>query len=408
MISYTDALQIIRTTASAKQLATEKISLADALGRVCAEDLKVPLDIQPFDNAAMDGFAVCLSDLAAASPTNPVRLKKVGIISAGQNAANASIAPGSCWHVMTGAMIPAGTEAVVPIEDVILDDNDVLFKAQPPKDLHIRRTGQDFKKGTPIALKGARITPTHILPLATLGISHLIVFKKPRILFISTGTEVVEDLSAPLADGHIYNSTKPYALAFLTTCGADVTIAPTIRDDLDQFVTTLKAAEKDYDIIISSGAVSAGTYDFVKDGLEAVNATLLYHKIKLKPGKPNLFATLPSGALYFGIPGNPVSTAVGLRFFVIEALRAMQSQAPETPALANAATYFSRKPGLHLILKSRTKTGQDGSITVEILDGQESFMVSPFLSMNSWLHVPEEQATIDTDNMVHIYPFAPE
>lgn len=406
MIAYDDALKTIHEAILRKEPAIEKISLANAVGRICAENPVASMAIQPFDNSAMDGFAVRVADLTAASAANPVRLKKSGIIGAGRDTNGLSLETGHCWHVMTGAPLPAGTEAIVPVEHVLVEDaGTITFTTPPDAGQHIRHAGEDFKQGQPLILQGEKISATHILPLATLGVSTLSVFAKPRILFIPTGTEIVDDLDSPLANGQIYNSNKMYAAAFLETCGAQATMYDTIRDDPDHFQKALKhAGEAHYDIVVSSGAVSAGDFDFVKAGLEKSGAKILYHKIKLKPGKPNLLAVLPSGALYFGLPGNPVATAVGLRFFVGEALRLLHKQKPEPPIYARAMNGFSKKSGLHMILKGRLEYWEDGSVTVDILDGQESFKVSPFLSMNCWIHVPEDRQTVKSGDVVEAYP----
>lgn len=405
MLTYNNALQIVRETALSKLLDTEKVPLAEAVGRVCAGDLTAGLDIQPFDNSAMDGFAVRLKDVAAATDSAPVRLKKAGVAGAGAVAGDNVLEDGTCWHVMTGAVLPAGTEAIIPVENAVIEGDFVSFNAKPADGQHIRYAGEDFKKGAPLMFRGERISVARIMPLAALGVAEILVFKKSKILLIPTGTEIVDDLNAPLQTGQIYNSNKFYAVAFLTACGADVTVHDTIRDDVDSFMAALRAGhEGGYDMIVSSGAVSAGSFDFVRAGLEKAGADILFHKIKLKPGKPNLLAKLPSGALYFGLPGNPVATTAGLRFFVAEALRVMQMQKPESPVYARAMNGFSKKPGLHMILKGKTEHWEDGSVTVDILDGQESFKVSPFLSMDCWVHVPEERENIKSGDVVEIYP----
>lgn len=405
MISYKDALRIIREATLAKELATAQISLADSVDRICAENIVAGLDIQPFDNSAMDGFAVRMNDLSSASDTSPIRLKKNGIIAAGQDTNGIAIEKGTCWHVMTGAPLPAGTQSIVPIENVSIESDTITFKEAPVMGQHIRYAGEDFKKGESLLFQGEKITASHIMPLATAGIPAMTVFRKPKILFIPTGTEIIDDLSAPLSNGRIYNSNKFYAAAFLQKCGAEITLHDIIRDDPGHFEKALmKANEEPYDMVISSGAVSAGTFDFVKEGLEKSGANILYHKIKLKPGKPNLLATLPSGALYFGLPGNPVATTVGLRFLAGEALRLLNKQKPERPLYARAVNGFSKKSGLHMILKGRLEYREDGSVAVDILDGQESFRVSPFLNMNCWIHVPEEQETVKSGDVVETYP----
>lgn len=407
MISYDDALAIIRQATGSRKLGTETVPLAEACGRTCAAPLTATLDIQPFDNSAMDGFAVRRDDIARARISAPVRLEKTGTIAAGQDSNGLRLAGQSCWHVMTGAMLPAGTDAVVAIEDVTIAGDHITFTAPAAHGQHIRRAGEDFKKGAPLLSAGTRITPAHILPLATLGIAHVTVFRKPRILFIPTGTEVVDDLDAPLANGQIYNSNKFHAQAFLRDSEAQVTLHETIRDDLGAFAAALARAEaENYDIVVSSGAVSAGSFDFVKDGLEQSGAQILYHKIKLKPGKPNLLATLPGGALYFGLPGNPAATAVGLRFFVAEALRVLKGQEPPAPLYARALGGFAKKPGLHMVLKGRLEYAADSTLGVAFLDGQESFKVSPFIGMNCWIHVAADQGDIKAGDIVAVYPLA--
>ena len=195
MISYSDALGIIRESAFCLNLGREQVALEQTVGRVAADDVIVGLDIQPFDNAAMDGFAVKLADLAGATSAQPVHLTKAGMIAAGENPAEKSITARTCWHIMTGAKVPTGTECIVPVEDVLIEGDSVIFKSVPKLGQHIRKRGEDFSKGTKITLKGGHITPVHIMPLATLGISNLRVFKKPRVLFISTGAEIIDDLS---------------------------------------------------------------------------------------------------------------------------------------------------------------------------------------------------------------------
>jgi molybdopterin molybdotransferase len=406
MITYMQALQIIRDTASRMRLETERIALADAVGRVCAQDVCAGFDVQPFDNAAMDGFAVRLASFTAGAPA--ARLKKAGVIAAGMTRAQAVVVEGCCWHVMTGAPLPAGTEAVVPVESTAPDGDFVVFSENPAAGQHIRYAGEDFRRGAPVLVGGEKICAAHILPLATLGIAELVVYRKPRVLFIPTGDEVVDDLRKELRDGEIYNANRYYASAFLAACGAQVTVHDTVRDDPARFAAALQDAETGkYDIVVSCGAVSAGSFDFVREGLEKSGARILYHKIRLKPGKPNLLAELPSGAVYFGLPGNPAATAVGLRFFVAEALRVSTNQKPEPPVYARMMNAFSKKPGLHMTLKGRLEYWEDGSITVDILDGQESFRVSPFLSMDCWIQVPEDRATVKSGEVVEVYPLLP-
>lgn len=408
MISFEAAQKIIRERASAYRLDTEVIVLHETAERVCAEGVLAPLTIQPFDNSAMDGFAVRICDLEGASESASVILEKSGVIAAGDPVPEEAIMAGKCMHIMTGAPVPKGADAVVPIENVDVQDQKITFKSIPKLMANIRCAGEDFQKGDEILKASDTLGVVHILPLATLGVSRLRVFKKPKVAFMATGREIVDDLSAPLESGQIYNSNRPYALAMLEALGCDVLPCETVRDDLDVFCKELEnlMGEK-CDIIISSGAVSAGEFDFVKEGLEKIGADIIFHKVKLKPGKPNLFAVLPNGAFYFGLPGNPVASAVGLRFFVVSALRAMMGQEPEKPLHARAMTKFLKKSGLHMILKGKSESWEDGTRSVDILDGQASFMVSPFFNMNCWVHVPEILESIKPGEVVEFYPLLP-
>lgn len=408
MIGYSQALQVIQDAALARKLASEVVPLEVAVGRTAAKSLLAPLDIQPFDNSAMDGFAVCLADLANACAEQPVTLRKAGVLGAGQPAEASLVETGTCWHIMTGALLPQGAEAVIPIENVVIEGDMVTFHTAAAAGQNIRRKGEDFTKGSTVLSVGDKIMPVHIMPLATLGVREVEVFKQPRVLFIPTGMEIIADLSSELALGQIYDSNRFYAVSFLRACGADVVVAEAVRDDVERFLETLAAAqEKNYDLIISSGAVSAGSFDFVAEGLKKYGAKILYHKISLKPGKPNLLAVLPGGGLYFGLPGNPVATAIGLRFFVKEALRILNRQKPEQPVYVHVMNSFKSKKGMHTILKGLLEYWEDGSVTVDILDGQESFKVNPFLKMNCWIHVNESTESLKTGDIVEVYPLMP-
>jgi molybdopterin molybdotransferase len=406
MMTYDKAIEIIRAAVGTRRLDTETVSLAESVGRICAGDILAGIDIQPFDNSAMDGFAVHGADLAAASAAQPVRLEKAGTIAAGEDTQRLSLERGTCWHVMTGAGLPAGTDAIVPIEEVSVGGGIVSFQKAPALHQHIRRAGEDFRKGFPLGLKGKTVSCAHILPLATLGIAELPVFKKPRVLFMPTGTEVVDDLRRPLRGGEIYNSNRYYAESFLKAAGADVVVSDTIRDDTALFEKALHEAGQGFDLIISSGAVSAGSFDFVRGGLENLDAGILYHKIGIKPGKPNLLARLPSGTLYFGLPGNPVATAVGLRFLAGEALRLLAMREPAPVIRARALNDFRKKAGLRIILKSILTHEAEGMPAVTILEGQESFRVSPFLTMNGWVHAAEESEGIQKGDIVEVHPLS--
>ncbi len=405
MISYEEAKAILLQAGQEKGCDTEYCSLLESLGQVCAQDVSAPLDIQPFDNSAMDGFAIRREDLALATESSFVSLNCCGIIAAGDAMPDRPLEVGTCMEIMTGAPVPLGADAVIPVERVQINEKQVFFKEIPQDGDHIRRAGEDFKKDMPVLKAGQRLRAQHIMPLAALGVDRLNIYKKPRVVFLATGKELVDDLSKELKTGQIYNSNRPYGLAVLKSMGVKCESAPTIPDDVRGFKSLLQSyMDQGIDLIISSGAVSAGKFDFVRKGLEDMGAEILFHKVKIRPGKPNLFARLPNGTLYFGLPGNPAATAVGLRFFVQPCIRAMMGVEPEEPIRARLASDFTKKPGFQIVLKAHASVNKEACYEVELYKGQASFMVHPFLEMNCWSIVPENQEKMNAGDLVEIYP----
>lgn len=403
MISYEQARQIVTKTSRGHCLPKEEVSLSDAVGRVAAEPIYAPLSIQPFDNSAMDGYAVLSSDLSEASSLHPVFLKKSGVIAAGDAPSPEKLQSGMCFQIMTGAPVPYGADAVIPVEQVTQKEGGIECCFCPVTGDHIRKAGADIQAGTQVISAGHKVTSSDILPLASLGVSSIQVFKRPRVVFLATGNELVSDLSQPLQAGQIYNSNLPYARAVLTSLGVECVEVATIPDDPAQLIKVLaRLRSRQVDMMISSGAVSAGEFDFVRAGLEKMGAEILFHKVKMKPGKPNLFARLPEGTLYFGLPGNPSATAAGLRFFVEPAIREMQQQEPECFLRVRSESVYHKKAGLQLFLKAKLSLKQDTGLGVTFLEGQESFMVRPFLEMNCWVVLPEEQGGVSAGDFVDV------
>ncbi len=330
------------------------------------------------------------------------------MIAAGDAVPDKPLQTGECIEIMTGAPTPPDADAVVPVELVDVDGDQVYFKAKPKTGANIRRAGEDFQKNMNVLKAGQIIHPQHVMPLAALGVHHVKVFKKPRAAFLATGDELVEDLSQDLKSGQIYNSNRPYGLAALNAMGVECVNASSLPDDSKKFTALLEnLTQQNVDFIVSSGAVSAGKFDFVREGLEEAGAEILFHKVKIKPGKPNLFARLPNGTLYFGLPGNPVATTAGLRFFVQTCMHAMLGMEEEKPVQAKAMTPFKKREGLRMFLKARAESWEDGLLTVDLLDGQASFMVRPFLNMNCWAVAPENAEEIKAGDIIDIYPLYP-
>lgn len=406
LTTFDEALEIIQE--NTEILPTEKISTQEIMGRVCAENLTSPIAIQPFDNSAMDGFAVHVEDLANATLSNKVTLKCISKIAAGDSPVTEETLLGECREIMTGAPLPAGCNAVVPVELITENNGDISFTAPVEIGQHIRKAGEDFSVGDEVILAGTKMGAQHVLTLATLGISHVEVYQKAKIAVLSTGKEIIEDLTVDAPLGQIYNSTGPYLVSSLNRSYTDVKFYGTVHDEPEHFPRKIKSMKEDgVKIIISTGAVSMGRYDFIRSSLEKMGAEILFHKLSIRPGKPNLFAKLPDGTLFFGLPGNPAASVVAARFFVETAIRKMTGRKPEEPLIANLVNDISSKEGFQFFLKTKVNISNEGVLEANVLKGQQSFMVKAFLVANAWAVAPIESTKIKKGESIKVYPLSP-
>lgn len=400
MISYREALTIIREMGSVRALSLETIGIQEILGRICAEDIVSPIANQPFDNSAMDGFAVRTEDFNA----GPAALEVAGRMVAGDLKEYQPLLPGKCYEIMTGALLLPGCDAIVPVEKTERQQEKILFREVPRKGDHIRRAGEDFSEGDKILGKGTVFSLGHVLALATLGVGKVKVLKKPRVAFISTGQEVVDDLNAPLKPGQIYNSTGPYLQVALLAMGVEILPLGGVGDDHGLYQKKLQeAVDQDSDIILSTGAVSAGSEDFVPSVLKDMGAEIFFHKVAIRPGKPILFARFPHGPFFFGLPGNPVSSAAGLRFFVDPLVRSMQGLPPEEPQHAILRKSFSKNHGLRSFVRASIHRMGRATLEADIPEKQQSFMVRPFVRTDAWAVIEEDVSSLKAGDIVEIY-----
>lgn len=410
MLSYNDALALILAQ-DINSPAVQQKKLEDAIGYVLADDLKAPIANQPFDNSAMDGIAVRMEDIKSASVDNPVALEVVDMLAAGAITESKPTQSGQCVEIMTGAPIPEGFDAVIPVEFIDKKEGQALVSKPVEKGKNIRRAGEDFDQGEIIISKGHCLKTQNILPLVTCGISHVDVFDKPNIGVISTGSEIMPLETADLKPGQIYNSNGPYLQSAIAQCGGNANMLGSVPDDAKEYRKLIdKALDNHCDIIISTGAVSAGQFDFVPGVLKEIGAEIIFHKAQIRPGKPILFARLPdNGPLFFGLPGNPVSAAVGLRFFIVPLLRQLQQLPIEERMKAQLTHSFTKsKPDFTFFLKARSGINSQGRFNVRILEGQESFKTKPFTNMNGWVVASAGEDVLQGGDMVDFVPSWPD
>jgi molybdopterin molybdotransferase len=401
MIRHADALALIRGAARSRRgrFLEEEAPLPDALGRVAAQALTSREAIPPFDNSAMDGYALAAAKGAAV----PARLPVLGTIMAG-DAPRCAVESGGAWRIMTGAPIPAGCDAVIPVEKTRELDGGAaveLLETAEAGDF-VRGRGRDFPAGGEVCPAGTRLGARHLLALAAVGVSRVPVRRKPRVALISTGKELAAP-GAELKPGQIRDASSTYLAAAVPSLGADFEFFGVVSDDPDEFRALLeKVLTQGFDLILTTGAVSMGAADFVPASLKSLGADILFHKTAIRPGKPGLFARFDEGPLFFGLPGNPISTVVGLRFFVEPCLRELLGRPHELPPRSRLANAVDKPDGLRCFFKARRT--RDGLI--EILPGQASFQIHSLLAADCWAVLPEDDGRLEAGAEIDVYPLS--
>lgn len=396
MLSYKSAISKIRSAARARGvLPEEEVPLSDALGRVTSRPVESRDAIPPFDNSAMDGYALAAAKAAKA----PARLPVLGTVMAGDRPICA-VHSGGAWRIMTGAPVPAGCDAVVPVEKTRTRDGQVEILEAPESGDFIRGAGRDFPAGGKVCGAGTRLGARHLLAFAACGVSRVWVRRKPKIALISTGRELVGPGEA-LAPGKIRDASSTYLAQAVPALGADFDFRGVVADDPVEFKKLLeRVVVEGCDLILTTGAVSMGEADFIPSALKELGAETVLHKVAIRPGKPVFVAQFPKGPLFFGLPGNPISTVVGLRFFVEPCLRELLGRAPETPNISVVSHLVEKPKDLRCFFKA--KRHLDGK--VEILPGQASFQIHSLLAADCWAVLPENIEQLKAGTKIDVYP----
>jgi molybdopterin molybdotransferase len=307
----------------------EPVPLADSLGRVLREDVTATGDMPPADNSGMDGYAVRAEDLGAV----PVRLRVTGDIAAGHPSSE-TLEPGTAMRIMTGAFVPDGADTVIQVELTDGGTGAVTIDKALPRGANIRRRGEDMRAGDLVIRSGVRIGPAEIAMLAAVQKATVPVGRRPTVAILSTGDELVE-IGEPLGPGKIVNTNGPLLAALVREAGAIPRQLGIVRDTRDATIAALETALTS-DFVLTSGGVSVGAYDFVKDALEALGAETKFWRVAMKPGKPVVLSRCRD-RIILGLPGNPVSTFVSFHLFAAPALRkAMGQQTNLFPPLLHA------------------------------------------------------------------------
>jgi molybdopterin molybdotransferase len=379
---------------------TECLHLHAALGRVLAEEIHTTHNVPNHDNSAMDGYAFNADDLAQGT----MRLKITGAAFAG-NALTGRFEKGACVRIMTGAAIPAGTDTVIAQERVEVDGEFILFTDTPNRGANVRYAGEDLKAGQVVLNVGHQISPADLGLIASLGIGEVSVYRKLKVSFFSTGDELAS-IGSTLKTGQIFDSNRYTLFGMLTRMGAEIQDLGAIPDDPILLEKTLIKAAEGSDVILTSGGVSVGEADYMKQLLQKLGQVLFW-KIAMKPGRPLAFGKI-GNAHYFGLPGNPVAVMVTFYQFVRQAMLVLMGQANPAaiPILSVICTSPMRK------LKGRTEfqrgilfVGEDGDWQVKTTGNQSSGVLSSMSQANCFIVLDDDVGNVEAGTTVKVQLF---
>jgi molybdopterin molybdotransferase len=409
LISVEEALS--KVLSHVEPLEPERVPILDALGRVLAEQVTSDSDIPPFDNSAMDGYAVREVDVAGATVETPVRLAVVGSVAAGY-VAGMHVAPGTALRIMTGAPMPDGADAIVPYEDTSDFDRPKeerlaapaveidVRKAVAPRD-HVRPAGEDIRRGEQVMDPGRLIRPQEIGVLASLGFETVLVHRQPRVAILATGDELLE-IHEPLQPGRIRNSNEYTNAALVTRTGGIPIRLGIARDTTADLTTKIRSGlEQGADLFLTSGGVSVGDYDVVKDVL-GTEGQMQFWQVRMKPGKPLAFGLLPGGIPLIGLPGNPVSAMVSFEQFARPAILKMLGHAdltkPTVQAIIDEPLTNSGRRGFVRVIV----THQGGHYHARTTGEQGSGVLTSMAKANGLAIVPEETLYVEAGTEISV------
>ena len=404
MISYKQSRKILRN--SKIVIANELIDSNNSVNRVVAENIFSKVNNPSGNNAAFDGYAIYSKDTNKLNKKNTMLFKIIGIVAAGDKPNRKRKQRFQTIEIMTGGLLPKGFDTIIPIEQIIFYPNKknpkfIRVNKRIKKNEHVRLKGSDYKKNDLIIKKGTILDSNHILALKTLGIKKIKVKKIPQILFFSTGNEITNQEKIP--DWKVRNSNNSYIQSLKKNFLFNFVNGGILKDK-DEFIfekKIKKTMDSKIDIIITSGAVSAGKFDYVPRVIKKFKLSNYFKGVAIRPGKPILFAKIRNKQLaIFGLPGNPISSAACFRFFVFPYLLELLGVKKEKTLKAILKNDFIKKSNFTRFVKSKMNTTKNGKIEVKILKGQESFRIHSFVKSNIWVWLPSGKSKFKKGEIV--------
>lgn len=391
--------------ATARPTPVDSVPLAQAAGRVLGEDVASRVDLPSFDNSAMDGYAVRLADVAGAATDEPVVLPVVDDVPAGDGR-HVVLAPGTAVRIMTGAPVPSGTEAIIPFEDTDRGATSVRIQVASAPGAHIRRQGEDVVAGEVVLTAGTVVGPAQVGLLAACGHTHAPVHRAPRVLVLSTGSELVQ-AGEPLGPGQIHDSNRPMLIAAVEAFGAHVITAPAILDVPGALAAGVRVQLDEADVVLTTAGVSAGAYDVVREDLvtlvdDPADVELVH--VAMQPGKPQGLAHVGGRRVpVLALPGNPVSAYVSFHLFARPLLRLLAGHAtlsaPEVRARLTEAV--EHKAGRRAYLRVRLTAGDDGWLATPV-GANGSHLLGALAHADALLVVPEDKERLEAGSLARV------
>jgi molybdopterin molybdotransferase len=379
-----------------RPLGTEEVSIGEAFGRVLGEDARAVVDLPPFPSSAMDGFAIRAAD-------TPGRLPVVARVAAGAPAARA-LQAGKAMAIATGGVVPEGADSVIPIEDVVENDNNIDISETVVQGDNVRPRGGDVAAGEVVVPRGARLGAAQVGALAAAGLDRVACSRRPRVAVLATGTEL-RGPGETLGPGEIYEANGVLVAAALAPAGADIEALPAVADDESAHRAALERG-LEADVLVTSGGVSVGPHDLVRSILRELGVEEVFWGVAVKPGKPLAFG-VRGETLVFGLPGNPVSSLVGCELFVRPALLALQGATAPGPVFREGrlASAVRRNAQRDEFVRARSR-GSENGVMLEPVTGQESHMIVRAAAADALVFAPRGDGELTAGEAVLYLPLA--
>jgi len=413
MIKYEEAIKIINKISL--NLFDEKISTLDSLNRVCAKNILSPSKNPLSNNTAFDGFALLAKETKGLSKRKIKKFKILKSIGAGDNPEINNYQKNSSVEIMTGAVIPKPFDSIIPVENIKYfpskkNPTHIVVDHEIKRFSFVRFAGEDFNLNELVIKKGELIQPKHIMALTTLGIKNLYVKKKPKIIFFGTGNEIVNYKKKNISNWQVRNSNNHYFMSFGKSLHYEIIDGGVIKDNQQKKLQEKikKTLRSDIDIFVTTGAISAGKFDFIPKLINEFGFKTYFKGVSIKPGRPIMLSKFKrKEKLFFGLPGNPISCAAGFRFFIYPLLRNNLGMLKEKKFKAQLINKYSKRKDFTHFARCLLNVNSRGLLELRVLQEQQSHRIKTFTKANCWGIFPSGKDQFKPGNIIEWVPLIP-